>query len=788
MLGQDAEGIATRVRGWLEADGWQCILVFDNAVDIDGLRRFLPAAGDAEVVVTSTRQAAGLLGTSVPVDVFTKDEALAFLAERTGRAGDADARELADELGCLPLALAQAAAVIVREHLDCGTYLERLRTLPLDSFLPPVEGDPYPRGLAEAVLLSLASVEATDDTGICGAVMDLLAVLSPTGVPRRLLHDCIQVGMLHVLKDGRLSIIGFWLRLLIRYSIKRRNMPREIPGEAFQEPWLARSPDPTLTVRLDKALGQLADASLISFSLDNSAVAAHRMTMRVVRERMLADSKLRLDVLVALGQLGWLVDHIDSVWEDPTLARQVAVQINALGENASPHLSEFGILFRTSRLPKLLELRAKSVSILCSLGDNPDLAIDLASRLVVECQQVLGNNHVVTLVAGNSLAGAYKAAGRLDEAIAQYEALRTDFKRIHIPGGYQVDLRKARKKFQYDLAGAYMTAGRLDEAITQYEALGKNEKRKIHWKTILGTDHPNILDIYWSLAKAYETAGCLDEAITQYNRTISGYKALLADRESLLGTEHPKTLDIRSALAGAYKAAGRPDDAITQYEAVLTDSTRILGTEHPKVLDWRWALAGAYKAAGRPDDAITQYEAVLTDSTRILGTEHPKILNIRWTLAAAYRAAGRLEEASAQYSEAIPGYEARLADRERVLGSDDPKVLDGRWALAAAYRAAGRLDDAITQYEALLTDSTRILGTEHPNTLSVRSAIAAAYRAAGRLDDAITQYEAVLTDSTRILGTEHPKTLHIRSDLAAAYRAAGRLEALFIYALSGLLR
>ena len=52
--------------------------------------------------------------------------------DRPGRYGGA--RELAAELGCLPLALAQAAAVIAAQHLDYPAYLARLRATPVRSF------------------------------------------------------------------------------------------------------------------------------------------------------------------------------------------------------------------------------------------------------------------------------------------------------------------------------------------------------------------------------------------------------------------------------------------------------------------------------------------------------------------------------------------------------------------------------------------------------------------------------------------------------------------------------
>src|SRR5205085_9896061 len=115
----------------LRHEGEGILLIFDNAIDADALKPYLPRGGAARVLVTSNAHAWRGVAAPVEIRLWPKEIGADYLIARTGRDDErTEAETLSEVLGGLPLAHEQAAAYCERLDVPFVEYRKRFGAAP----------------------------------------------------------------------------------------------------------------------------------------------------------------------------------------------------------------------------------------------------------------------------------------------------------------------------------------------------------------------------------------------------------------------------------------------------------------------------------------------------------------------------------------------------------------------------------------------------------------------------------------------------------------------------------
>jgi tetratricopeptide (TPR) repeat protein len=189
----DQQLAAGAVRGWLEGhDRW--LLILDNAEAPDTatglpaplarLVDLVPRVLHGQVLVTSRDATWEDHAALAELEVFTPEEAVAFLLARSDSSDRTTAAEISELLGWLPLALEQAGAYVRETRLELDAYLARLRQHPGGIMS---RGRPRGRDPADTVATTWQlSLERVVPTPGAVAMLEVCAFLGPEEIPRDL--------------------------------------------------------------------------------------------------------------------------------------------------------------------------------------------------------------------------------------------------------------------------------------------------------------------------------------------------------------------------------------------------------------------------------------------------------------------------------------------------------------------------------------------------------------------------------------------------------------------------
>jgi tetratricopeptide (TPR) repeat protein len=519
----DTEQVAARYLDWLGVSGRRWLVILDDLADATDLGELWPQGAAGRALIT-TENAAGLVGAraarQLPVGAFSSREAMSYLMARL--AGQRDQRigaaDLIDELGCMPLALAQASAVMLATGQTCREYSEQFARRRAQ-MLRASRGEPSPAAVTWTLSMELA--DRMPPAGLAQRVLAQATLLDRHEIPGPVLASpgppanggtepagsATAAALANLERTGLVAIdqaAGGTVRLssAVKAAVQQamptpmRDEAAALAAGALLRAWPERDKDPWLALALRSCAASLRRGAEVSLW----AAGGYPVLIRAGHS------------LVGAGHVGLAVDH----WRD--------LAVTSEGVLGPGH-------------PSGMTARVELAGALVTAG-RADEAISLYEDIADDRAAALGVDHPDTLQARVSLARALIAAGRGGDAMALFERIVAASDQL--AGPEHPDTLRALD----GLAAACLGVGRFSEA-TQLMEHNLAIRERSGWLT-----RPETLAARTNLGDAYCAAGLPKAAIPHYRRVVSL-------RQVALGPRHPDTIAARDRLATARRLARR---------------------------------------------------------------------------------------------------------------------------------------------------------------------------------------------------------------------------------------
>ncbi len=513
------------VKDWLsEHSKW--LFIFDNAdfYEENGkelspqtvIKKYLPATiqGSQNVLITSRNKNWRSMSQQLNIDIFSSEEAVAFLTDKTGQATDYNMKQLADELGYLPLALAQAAAYMNEGDDSCRAYLELFQN-------------------NKARLLK--EHPGVDDH-------------------KQIVYTTWDISINHIGKKSSRQLL---------------NLCAFFAPEDFSKHWFAKAHDALPSPLREEVWDEVRNV-WDTISYRNLLVELHKYSLITLRDKHIAMHRL-LQVVIkeSLGdeRQKWAEYSLDLVngliFEDFSTVESRA-EYFILWPHISSILDEL-LDDNDDLLIRKATLYAFAGKAEYELGNYAQALTQYKISLTTR-KQVLGEDHIDTAATYNDIAAVYSAQEDYEKAFTEYKnALKirkkvfgkkhpgtaTTYNGIALVFHAQDEHIKALTLFKKALKICVDALGKEHPDIAAihnnialtYYTQGNYKKALIEYmkaSTICenvpgGKEHPNTATTYNNIGMAY----C---ALGKYGKAIVEYRKALAIRENILGKDHPDTI------------------------------------------------------------------------------------------------------------------------------------------------------------------------------------------------------------------------------------------------------
>ena len=694
-------------------DRW--LLIFDNADEPDEIRDVIPD-GPGHVLITSRNHRWEDVVEAVPVDVFTREESIAFLNKRVRKAiGQEEADRLADQLGDLPLALEQAGALQAETGMRVDEYIELLNehTSQLLDEGRPTE---YPISMTAAWNLSVSR----------------LSERRPEAID--LLRCCAFFG------------------------------PEPIPREVFSQRISGLSPELTELlanpIQLSRAVGELGRFALARIDPGSRTIHVHRLIQALVRDEL--DQHERLKSLTDVHRLLTGL-QLGNPEESVNWTRYGDI----LGHVVPARLQE-------SREPKVRDFALDMARYLYMSGDG--FAQEFVQLFIDQWEKDSGPDDPHVLKAYREQGNILRQLGEYNEV---YELNQSTLGKMHEAGTSDDELLLLLNSIGGDLRARGDFAAALDHdenSVRRHEdAFGSEDPRTYRAKSNLALDY-SLTSRFKEARKMHEEAFIgLQDAQSGAASVLISWNALaravrlsgdyaeacdlgedaLAYGSEYLGLEHPIWLHTAKDLSIAWRRFGELDKALEMCTDVHGRYVRRYGLDHPDTLAAAMSLANLQRNNGQEQAGLDLAADTVKRYPRIYGANHPYHLACTGNLALLHRTCQNPSRARELNEET-------LENLDRRLGRSHHYYLTVATNLASDLAALGEYELAVERGRDTYHRLKELIGENHPMTLACAANLSTDLKQLGTstaTEEAAVLYQDIRNRYAQKLTLEHPDAL-----------------------------
>ncbi len=691
-------------------DNW--LLVFDNAEDIEVVRKYFPNGGPGKIIVTSRNREWGRVATPLSVDVFDRTESIALLQRRARGLGASDADRLAEALGDLPLAVEQAGAWHAATGMPVDDYLalleeRRPEILELD---PSPE---YPVPVAAVWDISLGRL--SQENPAARQLLEICACMAPEPIP------------LNLFRGGRNVEVTPELDPVLR--------------------------DPLLLARATRDLSRL---SLVRLDHKSSSLQMHRLMQNVIVARMDPQERARMTraahLLLTTAKPG--APAAPDQWPAyqailPHVVASGAVESSDAWVRDLVYDMVFFLYYWGAHESGAAQARLAWSAWRAQSGDE-DLHVIRVTKLLGFYLRLLGrsdeaiehNERALAISRGTQvpeeelidsmwqMAGALRHRGEFAKAQELSEEAFTrasdsfgpeDPATLSAAHDYGVSLR---------LNGRFALARETDEETAR--------QRELLYGPVNGLTLNTLTGLAIDMREGGDYVGARVLMESNYPTYVTHF-----------GETNAATIRAALNLAVCRRRAGVADEGSELAERTLERFTTRYGLNNTDALGAAVHAMVERRLNGNLVGSRELGEQTLAAYLKVLGDHHPHTQYARVNLAATLRAQGVTDRAESLDIQALAGL-------ERTLGPRHVNTLTAAMCRANDHYARLDFAQALAVDDDLLPRFTDAAGPAHPLRLACMANLALDRRGLGESEEADRLNSTAVTELARVLGIGHP--------------------------------